>query len=55
MLKQHITYYHYRRIPMSQQGPHFSLPYPLPPDVPVAYNAMLGKQPSKSTEKTAVI
>ncbi|EMR68913.1 putative subtilisin-like protein [Eutypa lata UCREL1] len=45
-LKNHIVDRHYRRIPMSQQYPDNPFPkmYPFPPDVPVAYNGINGKQ-----------
>lgn len=52
-LKQHIIDHHYRRYPMEeilQDGalePGQSLPFPLPADVPVAYNGARGPQNSK--------
>ena len=52
-LKQHITNLHYRRYPMEeilQDGALESgqtLPFPLPEDVPVAYNDARGPQDSQ--------
>lgn len=50
-LKSHITDLAYRRYPMEKVlqslKPGQELPFPLPPDVPVAYNGARGPQKSQ--------